>query len=186
MNSVGNPKNYRIFLSNSKMDGIKAQPYSDRFPWHYIPFLYRLPYLPNNTKMNEKYEKTEPKFSKVLPTVVTLNYLHDGGARNWSRTITAWPLLHVHASLGHGQLHNVNAHGMEPGARQNVAGWMAKRGRLHGARNWGRTITAWPLLHVHASLGHGQLHNVNAHGMEPGARQNVAGCMAKRGRLTRR
>jgi hypothetical protein len=32
---------------------MKIQPHSDQFPQHHIPFLYRLPYLPNNTKMIE-------------------------------------------------------------------------------------------------------------------------------------
>jgi hypothetical protein len=72
MNSVGSPENCRVFLANPKMDGMKAQPYSDRFPRYHIPFLYRLPYLPNNTKMIEKYEKTEPLFLGILPTVFTL------------------------------------------------------------------------------------------------------------------
>jgi hypothetical protein len=62
MNSMGNPE----------MGGIEAQPYSDRFPQHHIPFLYRLPYLPNNMKMIEKYEKTEPVFPRILPTIFTL------------------------------------------------------------------------------------------------------------------
>jgi hypothetical protein len=57
MNSA---ENYRIFPANPKTDGMEAQPYYDRFPRHHIPFSYRLSYLPNNnTKMTEKYEKTE-------------------------------------------------------------------------------------------------------------------------------
>jgi hypothetical protein len=80
MNSAGkideqckNLKNYRIFPINSKTDGMEAQLYSDRFPRHHILFSYRLPYLPNNTKMTEKYGKIEPVFPKILPTVFTLN-----------------------------------------------------------------------------------------------------------------
>jgi hypothetical protein len=61
MNSAGkfgiNPKKYRIFPTNQKTDGMEHQPYSDRFPWHHIIFLYQLPYLPNNTKKTEKYKK---------------------------------------------------------------------------------------------------------------------------------
>jgi hypothetical protein len=67
-----NPKNYRIFPSNPKTDGMKVQSYSDRFPQHHIPFSYRLPYLSNNTKITRKYGKTEPKFSGILPTIFTL------------------------------------------------------------------------------------------------------------------
>jgi hypothetical protein len=74
MNSAGNPKNYRIFPANPKTDGMEVEPYSDRFPRHHILFLYRLPYLPNNTKMIEKYGKTEPVFLGILPTVFTLVY----------------------------------------------------------------------------------------------------------------
>jgi hypothetical protein len=72
MNSVGTPENYWIFLPNSKMDGIEAQPYSDCFPRQHIPFSYRLPYLLNNTKMTEKYEKMKSIFPEILPTVFTL------------------------------------------------------------------------------------------------------------------
>jgi hypothetical protein len=68
----GGPENCRVFLVNPKMDGMEAQPYSDRFPRYHIPFSYRLQYLPNNMKMTEKYEKTEPVFSIILPTVFTL------------------------------------------------------------------------------------------------------------------
>jgi hypothetical protein len=68
MNSVGNPENYRIFSANLKTDGMKVQPYFDRFPWHHILFSYRLPYLPNNMKMTKKIYKTEPVFPKILPT----------------------------------------------------------------------------------------------------------------------
>jgi hypothetical protein len=57
-----NPENYQIFPANPKTDGMKAQLYSDRFPRHHIPFLYRLPYLPSNTKMTEKYGKTKLEF----------------------------------------------------------------------------------------------------------------------------
>jgi hypothetical protein len=52
---------------------MKVQPYFDRFSQHNIPFSYQLSYLPNNTKMTEKYEKTKPEFSEILPTVFTLN-----------------------------------------------------------------------------------------------------------------
>jgi GT2 family glycosyltransferase len=76
MNSVGNPENYRIFPANPKMDGMEGQSYFDRFPRHHISFSYRLPYLPNNTKMTEKYKKTEPVFPGILPTVFTLTDSH--------------------------------------------------------------------------------------------------------------
>jgi hypothetical protein len=74
MNSVGNLKNYRIFPLNPKTDGIEAQLYFDRFSRHHIPFLYQLPYLPNNTKMTGKYGKMEPVFPRILHTVFTLSY----------------------------------------------------------------------------------------------------------------
>jgi hypothetical protein len=57
MNSVKNPKNYRIFSPNPKTDGMKAQPYSDWFLRHHISFSYQLAYLPNNTKIIKKYGK---------------------------------------------------------------------------------------------------------------------------------
>jgi hypothetical protein len=72
MNNVGNLENYQIFLSNPKTDGMEVQPYFDHFQRHHIPFLYRLPYLPNNTKMTKKYGKIEPVFPGILPTVFTL------------------------------------------------------------------------------------------------------------------
>jgi hypothetical protein len=74
-----NLENYRFFPTNLKTDGMEAQPYSDRFPRHHILFLYRLPYLPNNTKMTEKYEKTELEFLVILLTVFTLR--HNGRTR---------------------------------------------------------------------------------------------------------
>jgi hypothetical protein len=57
MNNVGNLENYWIFPSNLKTDGMEVQPYFDHFQRHHIPFLYRLPYLPNNTKMTKKIWK---------------------------------------------------------------------------------------------------------------------------------
>jgi hypothetical protein len=51
---------------------MEAQSYSDRFPRHHIMFSYRLPYLLNNTKMIEKYEKIEPEFPEILLTVFIL------------------------------------------------------------------------------------------------------------------
>jgi hypothetical protein len=77
MNYAGNQENYRIFSPNPKTDGMKGQPYSDRFPRHHIPFLYRLSYLSNNTKMTKKYRKIELVFSKILPTVFTLSHRPD-------------------------------------------------------------------------------------------------------------
>jgi hypothetical protein len=74
MNSAGNPENYQIFPANPKMDGMEGQPYSDRFPRHHIPFLYRLLYLPNHIKITRKYGKTEPIFPGILPTVFTLTH----------------------------------------------------------------------------------------------------------------
>jgi hypothetical protein len=69
--SAGNLENYWIFLPNPKMECMKAQPYSDRFPRHHISFSYRLPYLPNNMKMTRKYGKMELVFPKILSTIFT-------------------------------------------------------------------------------------------------------------------
>jgi hypothetical protein len=91
MNSARNSENYRIFSPNPIADGIEAQPYSDRFPQHHIPFFYRLPYLPNNMKMIKKYEKAEPVFSKILLTVFTLTKT-TGDRRHWFSPLLQIPL----------------------------------------------------------------------------------------------
>jgi hypothetical protein len=59
-----NLENYWIFLPNTKMDGMEAQPYPNRFPQHPIPFPYHLLYFPNNTKMIRKYGKWDRKIQK--------------------------------------------------------------------------------------------------------------------------
>jgi hypothetical protein len=86
MNGERNSKNYQIFSANPKTDGMKAAPYSDRFTRHHIPFSYRLPYLPNNTKMTKKYEKIKPVFPKILSTIFTLTYTYRLDSINMTMT----------------------------------------------------------------------------------------------------
>jgi hypothetical protein len=64
-----NLKKYRIFPANQKIDGMKVQSYSDRFPRHHILFWYRLPY---EYKNDQKYKKTELKFLRILLTIFIL------------------------------------------------------------------------------------------------------------------
>jgi hypothetical protein len=90
-----NPENYRIFPANSITDGMEAQPYSDQFPRHHIPFSYRSPYLPNNTKMTRKYEKTEPKFPRILPTVFTLTWCNNNNNNQAFYSQTSWGRLEM-------------------------------------------------------------------------------------------